>query len=762
MARTKQVARSRYALPTYDWDLFWSRPTTKTLPTEILKIIVDRVNSVGTLFSLLTASKVMFTLASKALYRDPTWMAASTRSETRYNKFLDFMLACSPVDDKETKVLRDVRGIQRLQEETYADYRAMIRVFDMGSEDSFVTTSLANHPALALVQEHYRMDFRTAMGWMAHHIMWSALYNHFSNLERLDIPGAYVQLYIDVIPSLTNLRHVTFNLSRTLRPTNPSVFSIVEYHMAGLVFVERFIKCHGLRRLQSADFRNVEMYHLEDEASIAIKTRIQRLLGPPANLTTIDSNTWPTLIAYADVLDLSKVKQWSWLPDGAWTTFAKCWPNISLQSLMQQCRSLDRLETELLDPEVFQWAVAERRMHKTHGEPQQLVPLRIMNFSCPAGSMETLINDVIQGFGETLHECNFSTAAFSMGGPDKIKIGEGWWKAPKLTQLRIYSKSMVILHPDTLRATPALEQLILHDSDRLSIERFHELDNDEDVQLQPMWHLPNLWKFDLSGCAGGMFDPRSFAHMQAITFISLRGFIFLDRHIFPKPRSFADLHRPLWTWDIGLPNLTTLNLSGYHAARFRFRFLLLCPSLRSVSLRIGGHCVSVPDDLGCYSDDDSPSSNQDMVTNSCPTLRELQLVGRFAISDKALTLLFTRLCPRLAYLVLDRCRRFTMAKLVELCEAHPSLDNVMSRQITNKEMRALKLERPRPIPRRYRIRHETEIGQWYQRYLKSNDADGVQREEPTPVDGRVNQLLEPFCIYQLGGESDYYRRIRDL
>ncbi|KAF9965194.1 hypothetical protein BGZ73_001572, partial [Actinomortierella ambigua] len=84
--------------------------------------------------------------------------------------------------------------------------------------------------------------------------------------------------------------------------------------------------------------------------------------------------------------------------------------------------------------------------------------------------------------------------------------------------------------------------------------------------------------------------------------------------------------------------------------------------------------------------------------------------------------MLTRLFPLLDKLTLHHCKRYTIEKLVELAEAHRRLNNVVTtRQPTRQQVQALRLERPRRIPKRYRTSHQaTEAEHWYNRYDKAH------------------------------------------
>ncbi|KAG0260030.1 hypothetical protein DFQ27_003756, partial [Actinomortierella ambigua] len=400
-------------------------------------------------------------------------------------------------------------------------------------------------------------------------------------------------------------------------------------------------------------------------------------------------------------------------------------------------------------------------------------------------------------FGETLEILNI----FPRNGGEVISewtIGGQWRSAPVLQAVSVNSVPAIVIHPDAFKATPALEQLCLRDSGRIWVGSQEVGAN----RLLSIWDLPKLHTLHLEGHVADNLDPRSFARMPALKIVSLTGNVSNNRAFLPSPGSAADLQRHLWTWDIALPQLTTLTLMGHHAIRFRFRFVLLCPNLAFLGLHARGHRVFLSDDLDIGLDEDTLNAsggqqeqgdvadypnndnnnnnsgdninNAAGATTSHPStlhhrLRNLVLNGRYVVSDEALTFLLTRLFPLLSSLTMTNCKRYTIEKLVELSEAHRRLDNVItSRQLTTRHMRALQLERPRRIPRRYRTTFQsTEIDQWYCRLEKEfidtvYHGDASLRPTPHVVDGRSVEMLGPYCIYQMGRSRNFFRRARNV
>ncbi|KAF9969307.1 hypothetical protein BGZ73_008387, partial [Actinomortierella ambigua] len=127
----------------------------------------------------------------------------------------------------------------------------------------------------------------------------------------------------------------------------------------------------------------------------------------------------------------------------------------------------------------------------------------------------------------------------------------------------------------------------------------------------------------------------------------------------------------------------------------------------------------------------------------------------------ALTFMLARLFPLLDKLTMNNCKRYTIEKLVELAETHRRLNYVTTtRQPTRQQVQALRLERPRRIPKRYRTsRQTTEAEHWYNRYEKEH-YETFNGSPPPPVmyDGRCVETLHPYCIYQMGRSWDLFRR----
>ncbi|KAG0260032.1 hypothetical protein DFQ27_003758 [Actinomortierella ambigua] len=193
--------------------------------------------------------------------------------------------------------------------------------------------------------------------------------------------------------------------------------------MMALRFVERFTQHHGRGQLKTAKFVNLPSWNPHLDECLEIETRIQQMVGPPTNITTINGTNWSTLLSFADILDLSSIGTW------------------------------------LSDPDVFKWAVKEQVSHKSIGEPQTLVPLQVLNCVCRNDIMETICDDIIQAFGETLEVLNLFPGSGEV--IPELKIGGRWWSSLVLRSVNIASLSAIVIHPDAFKATPALEHLYL-------------------------------------------------------------------------------------------------------------------------------------------------------------------------------------------------------------------------------------------------------------------------------------------------------------
>ncbi|KAF9966523.1 hypothetical protein BGZ73_000981, partial [Actinomortierella ambigua] len=511
MAGTNQAAASS-DLSLAFMDHFWSRLTTKTLPTEILELVADHVFPGKCLFPLLTVSKTMFTVACKALYNDP----ARLFYDNTLNNLFDMLLAHSPLDDDDTSLCRELRGIQKLNSQPYTDYLALVRTYDFAEFDFSLTfsyflrsassSSLESSQLAKAIMERRQLGVGEAMVWMSNTIMWAAVSMNISNIRRLTIHADYIQQYIDLVPTMTSLRHVRFNV-------DPKFFNsgnhVVRYKMA-LKFVEQFVQYHGHRRLKTASFANTMSWLLPDECQ-NIECRIQQMLEPPANVTSIDFVSWPIFLSFADIIDLTNVTRFDQLATqtSSWEPFATRWPNLTPQSILQRCRSLEELTIRYSDPDLLKWAVAERNSHKITGQPQKLVPLKYMHSVCSSDILASVCDDLFQAFEETLEDVNVSCPR----GEEQLAeltIGKEWRSAPALRTLSITTSSAITTHPNAFKATPALVQLHIQDGGR-------EPDHDLDVgaqRLLSIWDLPNLQLLSLAGYATDNLDPRSFAYMS--------------------------------------------------------------------------------------------------------------------------------------------------------------------------------------------------------------------------------------------------------
>ncbi|KAF9965044.1 hypothetical protein BGZ73_001633, partial [Actinomortierella ambigua] len=263
--------------------------------------------------------------------------------------------------------------------------------------------------------------------------MWAAVSNNISNIRRVAIHVDYIQQYISLVPTMTSLQHVRFNVFHDF--LNSSDHTAL-YKMA-LKFVEQFVQHHGHRQLRTASFANRTGLGFANECR-EIEGRIQQLLGPPANVTSIDSANWHIFLSFADIIDLTNVTRFEHLvtQTSSWPPFAKQWPNLTIPSILQRCRSLEELTIRYSDPDLLKWAVAERNSHKAIGEPQKLVPLKYMHLECSNHILASICDDLFQAFEETLEEVIVS---HSSGEEPHVEltIGKEWRSAPALRRMTI-------------------------------------------------------------------------------------------------------------------------------------------------------------------------------------------------------------------------------------------------------------------------------------------------------------------------------------
>ncbi|KAF9969777.1 hypothetical protein BGZ73_007693, partial [Actinomortierella ambigua] len=448
-----------------------------------------------------------------------------------------------------------------------------LRIFDYDME-LYNTTYF--HPSAYMITrdivDHYHLRWEPALRKVQSTVGWACYGHQLRQLRRLRIPIWDLERFVDVLPSLVNVRVLNF-ASTKVWPTHsqPEVAQglVVDQLRIVVEFIKAFQKCHGPERPQQCDVFHLDM-GLGGEAAKALERQFYALLPPLPSPTHLNAQNWPKMAARYEQVDLSRVT------DITYTDMRVDWPDRQ-HRVLERCQSLEQLNCLGLERDMF---IFRQSM------PRNWCNIRGLRLQCNGFIMRDLVDSAMVVLHGSLTTAIFTvrTSSITLLDPE-LTIGKHWPSFPYLQTLHIQSKETIFLHPHALHDAPKLESLYF--LDETNLYNPYTL-----VQLEP-WRLPNLRSLYLQGVTAIAFHPQSFATLPQLANATMKGVkldarrYFMPRHADNTPRGMPSAH--LWTWDWEMAALTNLRLEGELAYRFDFQWLDYCPQLTELSLKIGGH-----------------------------------------------------------------------------------------------------------------------------------------------------------------------------
>ncbi|KAF9901396.1 hypothetical protein EC991_006216 [Linnemannia zychae] len=437
-----------------------------------------------------------------------------------------------------------------------------------------------------------------------------------------------------------------------------------------------------------------------------IQLMIFLLLPPARRLTTLTEDNWMQLMAHPESTDLRYLKTLRCtLPPETWFG-----PRYDYRLLLQRCRALRDLQILSMGQGSFSWAVEEKRSIESLGvdignnsrkgheavqwkeDPRAayrqygLVPLETFFISELLLPLTDEIDDVAFAFSRTLINITVTTLGDSTEGR-WLHIGRGWVDLPMLTCLDIQiSSARLVIHPDLLTHCPSLTHVKLTD-------RTYGYHCQDIVPCQPA-QLGNLMALNLVGWSALTFHHATLHSAINLSMLKITMDIDPDEGCFIPPPAelkwsygiednvrigteYEDpppIPRPRWTWNWYLPNLHSLELTAEFAYYFQFQLLPGCPSLMSLSLDMhsidNDSLIMIEEDLVAPSVRDDPTSPT--IRIEVPTLRYLNLRGRWIMNDAYMLDLMSGMFPNVEDWVLDGWEDITLRGLVNVLRTQPN------------------------------------------------------------------------------------------
>ncbi|KAF9366794.1 hypothetical protein BGX34_007568 [Mortierella sp. NVP85] len=476
---------------------------------------------------------------------------------------------------------------------------------------------------------------------------------------------------------------------------------------------------------------------LKDSKSSAVDAQFEifLLLPPVLNPRSIDISNWCQMATRLSDTNLNFVESINLtLDDGMDEQNERAFKLLNDQPLfLLRCRALKRLAVETLGPEMFHWALLEKkqrdeghqresdvdpylysREHGYYNDPIPLQSVRIIN-RAPLAIVQEL-NDVSFAFSDSLEELVLEDAVLNDWGDEKewplidlaaspqVVYGQGW-DLPRLRKLSLQVNHFQLhFDLDTLQRFRCLESLCLEDGVTTYRQR--------DVWSWPSVSLPHLKKLLLTGSPALRFNMESLHYSPCLEDLAV-GVLYIEQgrsdlyHHIPPPEDLESEdsdhdeqsgtpetvshgyqsigRRPRWTWDWDLPKLSKLGLDAVFAYKFDFQWLQQLPNLQNLhldSLSLDRHerLVTMKDlmkgkhqQYQQQKDGDGGQSASDRFI-SLPKLESIYLDGDWAFEENVMETLCLVVCPNLHSVTLrGESSRPTLREWIALSRMMPHL-----------------------------------------------------------------------------------------
>ncbi|KAK3821489.1 MAG: hypothetical protein J3Q66DRAFT_398521 [Benniella sp.] len=519
------------------------------------------------------------------------------------------------------------------------EYATTHQLFDQYVAEEILFNNIPDDFKAEALQDALKMDTHRQLIWML-------CQDHMDTIEELTIPVFDIERYIDHVGQFTFLSKVIFSDDNDTNPwwgyrkaRDGNEFAYDQevapekhnrYSRGILQFVQQHTSIHKnvLRNMEANSWMTPDVFF-----------EIQALLPPLHNPQSIDYANWGNFVGrvkdtnldHAESITLYIKYEARYLGWGQ--KQEKAYEIIRNQPFLPRCRVLKELKMDTLGPDMFQWAVQEKkqrdearqrkripsqnvstRQHRYHNNDlEPLVPLRSVTIGTQEWQQPPVqeLDDIAFAFSDTLEELVMQAwwdKAWNefehLASTPQVAYGRGW----NLLHLRnlVLSVNHFQLHFDMegLRRCRALESIRLNDEIML-------YDHQEVRSWSPV-SLPHLKLLDLQGSTALHFNMDSLHHSPCLETLRL-GIQSMSegRYYIPSAeeleRDDSDnqgtdsnevsempgsnqgepgsiVRRPRYTWDWHLPNLSCVSLAAVFAFQFDFQWLQYLPNLQEICL----------------------------------------------------------------------------------------------------------------------------------------------------------------------------------
>ncbi|KAG0015292.1 hypothetical protein BGZ82_001443, partial [Podila clonocystis] len=488
---------------------------------------------------------------------------------------------------------------------------------------------------------------------------WALCSPILEQLQSIIIPLSDIDRYLDSIARFKSLAVVTFKLDELADINNlyleemsaehvKKVKQLKEKRRQDFELAIQFVQIH------TAMFRGMlkQVHCPEDSLSWQFNIQccpadiLDRMLVCLPTLiepTELVNKNWKQFVAKAEHTDLERVTNIE-----VWDRYVeKLYDQLKSKPFLHRCPSLRKYNMMSLGPDSFKWAVQRDVTDNDQDQDQyqyphkkqvarrpNLPPLESVSINALKESFGHELDDIGLGFGPTIK--TFSIQGFgyqpSPGGSQQVRIGRDW-KMPVLSRfVARFPSEELVLDPDFLRHCPSLRILTLDDN-----MRTYDLNT---IQVAHPAHLPELTKLVLMGTGAFSFHPDTLHSTKKLKILCLGSMRNFHRTFLPSLESMeqddhsmepasedsitAPIHRPKWTWDWYLPNMTMLSLSVEFSLHFQFQMLRGTPKLEDLSLCLYSYAHQVERVL----------TEADFILKSWDQEQEVDLTGGTGIEQE--------------------------------------------------------------------------------------------------------------------------------
>jgi len=643
------------------------------------------------------------------------------------------------------------------------DYAATNRLYEKYVDEGYIDNNVRDEYKAEVLEAVLAVD-------VYQQLTWTLCQDHTESVDSLKIPLKYIQRYFSHVHRFTSLSFVEFTVGglgwirRRMYPHDRTQHYLERrerdrFFRGMMEFVRQHTSIHKnvLRNVRIP--YPTDIHGTDQQSHPDVYYAIKSLLPPFPNSRTIHTN-WIELLARHTDSDLCRLESVSA------TTFDREWQDEELSEflsryspLLPRCRALKHLSANTLGPDMFQWAVLEKKQKEAEQQQESimgqhlsswyqrhhasdLVPLQSVTiFNEKPSPLGQELNDIAFAFSDSLETMSVYDRARGASmfvdqttASPVVSHGKGW----HLPHLRIlcFDISNMKLHfdMDSLQRCRSLESLDMRDD---VVTYRHR-----DISSWLVVRLPRLKKLDLKGSPALYFNMGSLHHSPCLEELTMKMAITnpdtIDAYyLMPSPEELVheDLdtegvgdhgpsgasdssqeyqlirRRPRYTWDWHLPNLWKLDLAAVFAFMFDLRWLQYLPNLQSLRLdtsssgRLHERHITLKDVSKKEKRQQSleeDGSEEILSDRSIRVLKleSIQLTGRWVFEDKALEIIFLVVAPNLHRVEFEgNCTGFTLEECVALSRKMPQMEKMDLRMLSmSDETQRLGIVRWKDVP----------------------------------------------------------------